>query len=165
MPPASRTVTRYSGSLLRYSLSEAAHEKKFGLVALGAHGTPAEIELRPIPQGRGMARLRDTLTNLLSDKYAAHFDDFVEIVTTDRERPDHLYSRLSSQYPAIIAHYHVPDGRDAGLLERRAADRDRHRQPIDILRDFVGKVTGFEATAEETDVLRSTLESVEAGTD
>lgn len=165
MPHASPTVTRYSGSLLRYSLSEASHEKKFAVVALGAHGVPPEVELLPIPQGRGMARLRDTLPNLLSDKYAAHFDDFVEIVTTDRERPDHLYSQLSSKYRAIIAHYHIPDGRDAELLERRATDGDRHKQPIDILKDFVGKVTGFEANAEETAVLRSALDAVEAGPD
>lgn len=161
MPAASPTVTRYSGSLLRYSLSEASHDKAFAVVALGPHGAPPEVELLPIPQGRGMARLRDTLQNLLSEKYAAHFDDFVELVTTDRERPDHLYTRLSSRYPAIVAHYHIPAGREVALLERRATDGDRHRLPIDILRDFVGKVTGFEATAEETDVLRSALDSVD----
>jgi exonuclease SbcD len=156
-------VTRYSGSLLRYSLSETSHQKSCAVVTLGAHGTPAEVELLPIPQGRGMARLRDTLENLLSEKYAAHFGDFVELVTTDRERPDHLFTRLSSKYAAIIAHYHVPDGRDAERLGRGASDRDRHRRPIDILRDFVGKVTGFEATAEETEVLAAALETVETG--
>jgi len=163
MPQGSATVTRYSGSLLRYSLSETLHEKSFAVVTLGDPGTPAEVERLPIPQGRGMARLRDTLENLLSDRYAAHFDDFVELITTDRERPDHLFARLSSKYAAIIAHYHIPDGRDPELLGRRATDRDRHRQPIDILKDFVGKVTGLGATAAEADVLSSALEAVETG--
>lgn len=48
----------YSGSLLRYSLSETAHTKSVSIVEIGAVGTLPEIELVELPQPRPMSRLR-----------------------------------------------------------------------------------------------------------
>ena len=159
MPHQSPTLARYGGSLLRYSLSETVHEKSFAVVTLGAYGIPACVQLVPIPQGRGMARLRDTLENLISDKYAAHYTDFVELVSTDRDRPDHLYTSLNYKYDAIIAHHHISEGLDADRLGMRPKDSDRYRHPLETLKAFVSKVTGFAATAAQAEVLASCLES------
>ena len=106
-----------------------------------------------------MARLRDTLENLISDKYAAHYTDFVELVSTDRDRPDHLYTSLNYKYDAIIAHHHISEGLDADRLGMRPKDSDRYRHPLETLKAFVSKVTGFAATAAQAEVLASCLES------
>lgn len=152
---------RYSGSLLRYSLSEVNHEKSFVILNLNDPEQEIEVELVPIPQGRGMARLSDTLENLLSDKYAKHRKDFVELITTDKERPDHLFDRLKNTFEAIMSHHHIPEGQDvSGIKGAKVVDLAR-REPLDILNDFVMRVTGFVSTDDEKEVLRTVLEKSE----
>ena len=75
--PDGRPLIRYSGSPLRYSLSEADHEKSATIVDLDADGT-CTIDVVPLPQPAGMARLRGSLDELLSGAYAQHRNDFVE---------------------------------------------------------------------------------------
>ena len=157
----SKALIRYSGSLLRYSLSEVNHEKSFVIVDLGHPDKKIDIELVPIPQGRAMARLRDTLENLLSDKYAKHRKDFVELITTDKERPDHLFDRLKNTFEAILSHHHIPEGQDVvGIKDAKVVDLSK-REPLDILSDFVMRVTGFAASDDERQVLRVALEKSE----
>ena len=158
-----KALIRYSGSLLRYSLSEVNHEKSFVILDLSYPDREIDVELVSIPQGRGMARLRDSLENLLSDKYINHRKDFVELITTDKERPDHLFDRLKNTFEAIMSHHHIPDGQDvAGIKGAKVVDLAK-RDPIDILGDFVMRVTGFDPSDEEVEVLRTVLEKTQEG--
>ena len=62
-----------------------------------------------------------------------------------------------------MSHNHIPDGHDAaGIKGAKVVDLAK-RDPIDILGDFVMRVTGFKATDEEKEVLRTVLEKTEEG--
>lgn len=81
----STTLLRYSGSPIRYSLSEKNHKKSFAIVNINANPvvTDDDVEIIPIPQTRGMVTVKATCAEILSGKFEANQNDFVELIITD----------------------------------------------------------------------------------
>lgn len=149
-------TVRYSGSILRYSLSESAHSKTITVVELGAPGATPAISEEEIPQPRGMQRLRGSMDWLTGEECVASRGDFVELVVTDDVYPDRMYARLDALFPFALTKEHRPErAADPGGRPRGDA---RGREPMDVLRDFYRKVTQTEPTDEEADLLREAYE-------
>lgn len=151
-------VVVYSGSLLRYSLSEAGHAKSATLIELGTAGSAPVIETVALPEGRGMARLSGTIDDLLGEGHRAHRDDFVELVVTDAEYPERMHARLDAVFPWALTKVHEPLGAPVPVTGERGDARGR--DPVDVMSQFFRKVTGRELNERESAVLRSTYESV-----
>jgi exonuclease SbcD len=155
------SVIAYSGSLLRYSLSETGHDKSMIVVDFGAPGSEPVLERIPVPQARGMARLADTIDNLMGDLYAAHREDFVELAVTDDAYPERMHARLDAVFPFALIKRHQPA--TVATASSIGHGDARGRDPLDVMTDFLRKVTGREPTASEHEVLRSAYESVRTG--
>jgi exonuclease SbcD len=151
-------MIRYSGSLLRYSLSEAAHEKSVTIVDLDATGGCA-VEVVPVPQPAGMARLRGELTDLLSDAHSAHHDDYVEILLTDDRLPDNYLAQLGQRFTRILRALPDRSGRASGPRESSPL---HVVTPLDTLRNFYVASRGEEPTPEMERILTSALERAQA---
>ncbi len=151
-------VIAYSGSLLRYSLSESSHEKSVVIADLGAPGAPVTMERVELPRGRGMSRLAGPLDDLLGDLFAQHRDDFVELVVTDPEYPERMHARLDAVFPWALTKVHEPV--DRPVLNSGERGDARGRDPVDVMAQFFVKVTGRELTRSEAAVLRNVYESV-----
>lgn len=155
----SQTTIRYSGSILRYSLSEANHQKSFSIVTLGAggHVTSEDIEIVEIPQPCGMARLTDTYEQLLSDKYVQHHEDFVELNITDMFLEPNYYAKLENKFKRILKHSTGrPDFVRHGVGDDFVpiADRD----PLDLMKGFYEQSTHEEMSDSMTEILRDAYE-------
>ncbi|MDI1290519.1 MAG: exonuclease sbcCD subunit D, partial [bacterium] len=151
-------VIAYSGSLLRYSLSESGHEKSVVIAEIGAQGMPVTMERVELPRGRGMSRLAGLLDDLIGDRYAQHRDDFVELVVTDPMYPERMHARLDAVFPWALTKVHEPVDRPA--LNSGERGDARGRDPVDVMAQFFIKVTGRELTHGEAVVLRDVYESV-----
>ena len=150
-------MIRYSGSLLRYSLSEANHVKSVTVVDIDADGA-CTVEAVPVPQPAGMARLRGELADLLSDAHAAHHDDFVEITLTDQRLPDTYLAQLMTRFPRLLRA--VPD-RERRLEEAESgsASAALHvNAPLDTLRNFYAASRGEELSEPMERILVDVLE-------
>ena len=154
-------VIAYSGSLLRYSLSEAGHGKSMLLVDIGAAGTEPILEPIELPQPRGMARLADTIDNLVGEGYVDRRLDFVELVVTDDGYPERMHARLDEVFPFALVKRHEPATSSPVVAGARGDARGR--EPLDVIADFMLKVAGREPTESEQEVLRAVYESVRAG--
>ncbi len=79
-----RDEVRYSGSLLKYSFSEANDRKSAPLVELGPKGQ-VSIELVPIVPRHDLRTLHDTLEALLAaaDEQGGGTEDYLNVVLTD----------------------------------------------------------------------------------
>lgn len=95
-----RKIYRYAGTLLKYSVSEAAHQKSFTMVTLGEKGEEPEIQQIPVEPLRDLKVLRGTLQELLEREDAAH--DFVSITLTDEEEPYLPKERLELVFDHIL---------------------------------------------------------------
>jgi len=159
-PKASKEITlRYSGSLLRYSMSERNHQKSFVIIDLdeSTELTPERISLHPIPQPCGMARLSDTVDELVSGKYEKNKEDFVEVIVTDETYPDSMYPRIKNYFPNLIGLTRAPGGR-VGTAKKQENVDARNLDPIDVMGAFFSRATGKELGAEELRVLQEVFE-------
>jgi exonuclease SbcD len=148
----------YSGSLLRYSLSEAGHGKSVVLVDIGAPDAAVTFERIALPEGRGMARLTGAMDDLLGEEHVGNRHDFVELIVTDAAYPERMHARLDEVFPFALRKEHRPAG---VIIDGHGARGDaRGRDPVEVMSDFVHKVAGREATAAELELLRSVYEGV-----
>lgn len=150
-------VLRYSGSPLRYSISECAHVKSVTVVELDAHGATT-IDVVEIEQERPMADLTGTLDELLSEQYAAHRDSWVRLTATDDQRPDSLVPRLRAAFPHMIDYRHLPASAQS---QQRIMHVDSASDPLDVVAAFVAEVRpGQPLTGDERDLLVEAIAEV-----
>jgi exonuclease SbcD len=157
-------MIRYSGSILRYSISEAAHAKSVTIVDLDENGA-CTVEVVPVTQPAGMVRLRGELDDLVSGAYSQHRDDFVDILLTDRRLPDNYLAQLHDAFTRILSALPHRSARLDGDGERAAASPLQATSQLDTLRNFYVTARGEEPTAQMdrilTDVLERARQSVE----
>ena len=128
------TSVRYSGSLLRYSFSEAGHGKSFLVIDVGAAGTEAAIEQVEIPQPRPMSRLRGSMDDLLSEAHEPFREHFVELIVTEESYPERMHARLDAVFPyALRKEFESTRHVDAHVPRGDARGRD----PLDVVHDFL----------------------------
>jgi exonuclease SbcD len=93
---------RYSGSLLKYSFAEAAHEKSALLVEVERGGAV----VRPLPLGarRDVVRIRGTLADLLArPDLERHRADLVEATLDDPGYVLDAKRRLEERFPHVLS--------------------------------------------------------------
>ncbi len=78
-----RPEVRYSGSPLKYSLSEADNKKSVPVITVGEKGV--EIELLPLVPRRNVRHVKGKLKDLLDRANAVPSDDFIYATLTDDE--------------------------------------------------------------------------------
>lgn len=146
----------YSGSLLRYSISEAGHGKQARIVDIGAPGADVAERVVDIAQPHEMSRVRGLLVDVIGDGFTSARDDFVEVTLTDTVMPDHAFATVSSVFPYLLELRYEPEGRDPQVASQRGDARGR--QPIDVLIAFMHKVTGAVPDEQEQAVLTRAYE-------
>ncbi len=98
-----RDTIRYSGSPLKYSLSEINHVKSLTLVELGAKGS-IEVSALPLKPKRDIVQIRGTYHELMAKSYYDKLNtvDYFEIILTDEEELFDVVNRLRKVYPNIM---------------------------------------------------------------
>ena len=98
-----RETLRYSGTPLKYSLSEKDQEKSITVVELGEKGSVL-ISTLPLTPQRDMREVRGTYDELtLRRNYAGtNTDDYIHAVLTDENDLPNALARLRSIYPNLM---------------------------------------------------------------
>jgi exonuclease SbcD len=100
-PQAISDGVRYSGSLLKYSFSEAGHAKAALLVEVGRGS--CRVEAVPLGQKRDVARIQGTLADLLSrPDLEAHEGSFVEATLEDEGYVVDARHKLQERFPHVL---------------------------------------------------------------
>ncbi len=155
---------RYSGSLLKYSFSEADQPKSVTVVELDDKGacTTEAIELRMRRDVRVLeGSLADILARATPGELAKSADDYVMARLTDRGALLDAMGRIREVYPncmhidrsAFLAH--------SGRRERAAPADHRSRSNEELFGDFLREVTGDPPTDREVEALGEVLSAAE----
>lgn len=153
----SEPTIRYSGSLLRYSISEAHHEKTVTIVEMGPDGR-CELELVPIPQPARMFRLMGDFEEIISGTYAEYYDDFVEIKLTDKRIPDNHYAQLTYLFSRILSVSFERDESVPAGMPGEERTNVAQIPPIDLLRTFFAKQINEDMNPQMEAILIDVLE-------
>jgi DNA repair protein SbcD/Mre11 len=153
---------RYSGSLLKYSKSEAAMGKSVALVEIDAHGACAVRELPLVPK-RDVQEIAGYLAELESGP--APFpnpEDFLYVKLLDTTMPTNAMDRLRRRFPNVVD-VNV-EAAIAAAVGETAPERSLLRlDDITLFDTFMKEMTGAGLSPEERALLLAAIQAVDQG--
>lgn len=148
---------RYSGSLMKYSISEADHLKSVTVVDMEATGE-VKAESVPLTARRDLRVVKGTLKEILAGDDPLNREDYVAVRLTDRDAVFDAMNRLRLIYPNII-HLERTEYTPSG--EVSAAGSGLRHTDMELFTSFYRSVTGEEAGERELAVVGSVLNEME----
>lgn len=149
---------RYSGSLMKYSFSEAGHRKSVTLVEMDRLGktTVEEVSLTP---RRDVRCLEGLLNDILAGPRSGESrDDYLKVTLTDSGAILDAMGKLRSVYPNVL---HIERPFLAADLELRGpGDDHRELSETSLFSSFFKQVTGTVLSAEQLQVFKDTVENL-----
>ena len=146
-----REEIRYSGSPLKYSLSEVNNEKSVPLITVSAE-EKVKIELVPLKPKRDVRHIRGTLKELLDKKNVKAPEDFIYATLTDEDIINDAMGAFQQIYPNTVR----IDYDNSHTREIEQVDISRiaeNKSFSELIGDFYKLMYGCEITEEEIDVL------------
>lgn len=146
-----RDEVRYSGSPLKYSLSEIDNKKSVPVITLGQKGE-VSIELIPLEPLREMRHLKGRLEQLLDKKNIISPEDYIYVTLTEEHPIPDAISIIRQYYPNTMKiDYENTHTREMGDIEMSQVMRERTFQ--ELILDFYGMMYGCEISEEEMKVM------------
>ncbi|MCR5702728.1 MAG: exonuclease SbcCD subunit D [Lachnospiraceae bacterium] len=96
-----RKEVRYSGSPLKYSVSEANNEKSVSLITIDAN-KKVDVELIPIKPLRDLRHIKGQIKQLLDQSNVTAPDDFIYATLTDEEIINDAMGIFQQTYPNTV---------------------------------------------------------------
>lgn len=147
---------KYSGSLLKYSLSERNQEKGVRIVTLDE--TSVSSEFIPITPLRDVSLLREKFTTLVDYDYyqTINREDYIAIELTDKTSIPNALSELRQIYPRLISLERVGEGKVVSD-ERYEAIEIKQVSPKELITNYFEDVTEEPLTEQQSRWLEDTM--------
>lgn len=156
-----REVVRYSGSPLKYSISEIARDKTVPLITLGEKGA-VDIELLPLRPMRDMRHLTGPIDMLLDPIHVQDPEDYVYVTLTDDQVVMDAMSRIRQVYPhAMKLDYRNQHTAMVEELDYQQVTKEKSFR--EISEDFYEQMYGCEMSEQELDILMEIAEQIGLG--
>lgn len=147
-----RENVRYSGSILKYSLSEVNHHKSAPIVTLGKKGeiSVALTELTPL---RDMRHLKGKMEQLLDKKYITSQDDYIYVTLTDEE-PVHDVMAIFQQYYRNTMKIIYDNAHTREMEQVDITQVTKEKTYPELISDFYHMMYGCDISEEEMDIMK-----------
>ena len=162
--PGTGPVIRYSGSLLKYSFSEAGGAKSATVAELDAKGDVA-VRLIPLRPMIDMAEIRGSFDEVTARSFyegKAFKDMYLRITLTDDNETEGLRDRLLRIYPNLMA-IDFDNRRTREDLQLEALESLKRLSPLELVETFFERQQGKKLTDEQREYARKLLEELEEG--
>lgn len=149
----------YCGTLLKYSVSEAKHEKHLTLVTLDAKGDAPRITKLPLHPLRDVKKITGELTEVLKAAAKSDGKDYVSITLTDEVDPYRPKEQLENVYERILE-IRIDNSRTRSrLLETE--EEAGFMSPFEAFERFFSEMQGRELKEEEVLYMQNIFEQEE----
>lgn len=155
-----RDAVRYCGTPLKYSFSEAQHEKSVSVVELGAKGEVG-IKTLPLVPRRDMRQLRGSYMELTARSFyeGTATDDYLHIILTDEQDIPDGIGKLRTIYPNIMKLDYDNARTRAGFAATGEADSTR-KSPFELFSELYEAQNGQPMSAEQAEFSRVLMEKI-----
>lgn len=148
---------RYSGSLLKYSISEESHEKGFYIVEMDGEGN-VTTEKRTLSPRRDIRRIEMSIDELLKQESN---EDYVFVHLTDQTPVLMPMEKVRTVYPNAL---HV----DRKQFMNESSEEDNKKRnksrtetdPLDLFRSFYQEIKGTEVSEEGEQIFMEALQEI-----
>lgn len=146
---------RYSGTPLKYSVSEAMQNKGITMVTLGKKGEPVEIETIPLHAMADVKALRGNLQDILAMATPENKSDYVSVTITDENvyRP----KEILEEYFEKILEVRVDNMRTRNRLEV-VEYVEENQDVFSVLSDFYQEMNGQPMTEDEAKLMAEIID-------
>lgn len=156
-----RETVRYCGTPLKYSFSEAGHQKSVTVVELGEKGSVA-VRTVPLTPLHDMVELRGTYEEMTFRGFyegTSYPEDYVHITLTDEEDIPDAVRKLQVIYPNLMRLDYDNKRTRAGIRLDAPEDAQR-KDPLELLEDFYEKQNGRPMGEEQRNFARELIEHI-----
>lgn len=159
-----RPSCRYSGSILKYSFSEAKFNKSACIVDLDEDGEVA-VELFALNPLHDMREIKGKIKDLIKDEFVENqvTDDYLHITLTDDMASQQDIATLRRLYPNIMALDYDNARTQAQGLENNYANIDSDKTALDHFKDFYEMQVGSSLNEEQVLLVANELKRVLEG--
>jgi len=142
---------RYSGSPLKYSISEEHHQKGFHIIELDGTGE-VSVSKRLFSPRRNMRTVEGTIEEILRHEIS---DDFVFVTLLDEAPVLFPMEKVRSVYPNAM---HVERKKFSGSVLQSEAVSRRKMDSLSLFHAFYEEVKGEKADVETTAIFKDVLQ-------
>jgi len=151
---------RYSGTPLKYSVSEANDDKSITVVTLKEKSCEPEIKFIPLNMKPDVKKLKGTLQEIISMSNEDLKKDYVSITLTDEEALFRPKDRLGDFFEKIID-VTIDNMRTKALMHNDVeAEAERTDHPLGLFCDFYQEMNGQPISEAERAVIAEVIEKL-----
>lgn len=150
---------RYSGTPLKYSVSEEKHQKGITMITLGAKNTPIQYEQIPLQASQDVRSITGTLEEVISMAGERNPDDYVSITLTDEDSIYRPGDQLEEYY-AHILEVRIDNKRTRSRLAEPTNESELVLGPFEAFREFYQAINDQPLSEEEAEVLAEIISGV-----
>ena len=147
-----RETVRYSGSLLKYSLSEAMNTKSVPVITLGAKGD-VKVETIPLYPMRDLRHIRGPMKKLLSPENVESRGDFIYVTLTDEDITNDAMQIFQQVYPNTVK-IDFDNSHTRQIEHVDLSEIGNHRSFSELISDFYMQMYGSAISDEEMEIMR-----------
>ena len=149
-----RDTVRYSGSPLKYSLSEAHNNKSVPIITVNGN-EDIDIELVPLKPLRDLRHIRGKMKDLLEKTNITAPEDFIYVTLTDEEMINDAMGIFRQVYPNTLKIDY--DNSHTKAIEQVDISRiAQNRSFEELIGDFYRLMYGCDISDEEMEMMRMT---------
>lgn len=145
---------RYSGSPLKYSISEEHQKKSITMVTMEEKNVPIKIDLLPLEAKQDVRSMKGTLEEILEKGEETNSHDFIRVTLTDEHEPYRMKEQLREVYDSILE-IHVDNARTRKRLEFEV-EKTENLTPFEAFRLFYEDISKT-AMSENEEILVETI--------
>jgi exonuclease SbcD len=155
---------RYSGSLLKYSISEWKQKKSISIIDLNGDGD-VEVQLKKLPVLRDLRVIRGPLEELLKreNHYGTNLEDYVFVELTDEGEILDAISKIRAVFPNVMG-LKMVNLVNGNLDSKTSASSDfREKSMEELFNEFYINLKGKPMDEERLKEVLTLLGEVERG--
>ena len=151
---------RYCGTPLKYSFSEAAHDKSVSIVHLGPKGA-LEIFLRPLVPLHDLRILRGTFEELIDKTFYQSIvtDDYFQVILTDEDDVPEAIGKLRTVYPNLMKLVYDNTRTRTNQIIGGAEDV-QHKSPLELFEELYEKQNNQPMSEQQRTFALELIESI-----
>lgn len=157
-----RPTIRYCGTPLKYSFSEASHQKSVTVVEMGAKGDTLIRTVELVPK-RDMVELKGTYDELSAKVYYDTLDNYREnyyrMTLTDEDDVYDALNKLRTIYPNIMK-LDYDNTRTASQAVIDGSHEIETKKPLELVAEFYELQNNTGLSSEQTAILEQLIETI-----
>lgn len=152
---------RYSGSLMKYSFSEARQKKSITIVDIDKKGE-VSFTLKELHAIRDMRVIKGKLKDLLLPEVYAdtNTEDYLNVELTDEGELIEPMSKLRTVYPNVLSLTRKQQNENIDS-KTSASENFNKKSKLELFKEFYTNITGREFNSEKVNVMKEAIEKAE----